>query len=117
VERTGQPTLTCCRGPAGPRARGLAGVHVEGLDDVFVRLSRCCTLVLGDEIIGFVTRGRGVSVHRSDCANAVSLVEGQGDRLIDARGAPLCVNLRVMMLRYGHAHDDHAGRRRRRRGP
>jgi GTP diphosphokinase / guanosine-3',5'-bis(diphosphate) 3'-diphosphatase len=63
--------------------RGPAGVHVEGLDDVFVRLSRCCTPVPGDEIIGFVTRGRGVSVHRSDCANAVSLVEGQGDRLID----------------------------------
>ena len=63
--------------------RGPAGVHVEGLDDVFVRLSRCCTPVPGDEIIGFVTRGRGVSVHRADCANAVSLVEGQGDRLID----------------------------------
>jgi GTP pyrophosphokinase len=63
--------------------RGPAGVHVEGLDDVFVRLSRCCTPVPGDEIIGFVTRGRGVSVHRSDCANAVSLVAGQADRLID----------------------------------
>ncbi|HEX8802924.1 MAG TPA: bifunctional (p)ppGpp synthetase/guanosine-3',5'-bis(diphosphate) 3'-pyrophosphohydrolase [Acidimicrobiales bacterium] len=60
-----------------------AGVHVEGLDDVFVRLSRCCTPVPGDEIIGFVTRGRGVSVHRTDCANAVSLAEGQADRLID----------------------------------
>ncbi|HEY8523423.1 MAG TPA: bifunctional (p)ppGpp synthetase/guanosine-3',5'-bis(diphosphate) 3'-pyrophosphohydrolase [Acidimicrobiales bacterium] len=60
-----------------------AGVHVEGLDDVFVRLSRCCTPVPGDEIIGFVTRGRGVSVHRTDCANAVSLAEGQADRLIE----------------------------------
>jgi GTP diphosphokinase / guanosine-3',5'-bis(diphosphate) 3'-diphosphatase len=60
-----------------------AGVHVEGLDDVFVRLSRCCTPVPGDEIIGFVTRGRGVSVHRADCANAVSLAEGESDRLID----------------------------------
>jgi GTP pyrophosphokinase len=65
------------RGPAS------AGVHVEGLDDVFVRLSRCCTPVPGDEIIGFVTRGRGVSVHRADCANAVSLAAGQADRLID----------------------------------
>jgi len=60
-----------------------AGVHVEGLDDVMVRLSRCCTPVPGDEIMGFVTRGRGVSVHRSDCANARSLAMGQGDRLID----------------------------------
>ena len=63
--------------------RSKTGVHVEGLDDVMVRLSRCCTPVPGDEIVGFVTRGRGVSVHRSDCANAVSLVAGQADRLID----------------------------------
>jgi guanosine-3',5'-bis(diphosphate) 3'-pyrophosphohydrolase len=48
-----------------------------------VRLSRCCTPVPGDEIMGFVTRGRGVSVHRSDCANAVSLASGQVDRLIE----------------------------------
>ena len=48
-----------------------------------VRLSRCCTPVPGDEIMGFVTRGRGVSVHRADCANALSLVTGQAERLID----------------------------------
>ncbi|MEZ5205351.1 MAG: bifunctional (p)ppGpp synthetase/guanosine-3',5'-bis(diphosphate) 3'-pyrophosphohydrolase, partial [Acidimicrobiales bacterium] len=65
------------------RARGGVGVHVEGLDDVMVRLSRCCTPVPGDEIIGFVTRGRGVSVHRADCANAASLQAGQTDRLIE----------------------------------
>ncbi len=65
------------------RALGNAGVHVEGLDDVMVRLSRCCTPVPGDEIMGFVTRGRGVSVHRTDCANAVSLAVGQSDRLIE----------------------------------
>jgi GTP diphosphokinase / guanosine-3',5'-bis(diphosphate) 3'-diphosphatase len=69
-----------------PRARSrknaTAGVHVEGLDDVMVRLSRCCTPVPGDEIMGFVTRGRGVSVHRTDCANAVSL-RNQADRVID----------------------------------
>ncbi len=69
-----------------PRARSRrnvgAGVHVEGLDDVMVRLSRCCTPVPGDEIMGFVTRGRGVSVHRTDCANAVSLRD-QADRVIE----------------------------------
>jgi GTP pyrophosphokinase len=68
-----------------PRARGrraTTGVHVEGLDDVMVRLSRCCTPVPGDEIMGFVTRGRGVSVHRADCANAVSL-RSQADRVIE----------------------------------
>jgi GTP pyrophosphokinase len=59
------------------------GLHVEGLDDVMVRLARCCTPVPGDEIIGFVTRGRGVSVHRSDCANAAALAVGEVGRLIE----------------------------------
>ena len=73
------------REPARRRRRHAtnSGVHVEGLDDVMVRLSRCCTPVPGDEIMGFVTRGRGVSVHRADCANAVSLSMGQSDRLIE----------------------------------
>jgi len=70
------------RRPPRPRKSQSAGVHVEGLDDVLVRLSRCCTPVPGDEIIGFVTRGRGVSVHRADCANAASLVT-QADRIIE----------------------------------
>ena len=76
---------TTVRQPRRPGAakRPPAGVHVEGLDDLMVRLSRCCTPVPGDEILGFVTRGRGVSVHRADCANAVSLAAGQKDRLID----------------------------------
>jgi GTP pyrophosphokinase len=65
------------------RRRGAAAIYVEGLDDVMVRLSRCCTPVPGDRVIGFVTRGRGVSVHREDCANALSLAGSDSGRLID----------------------------------
>jgi len=68
-----QLPVTTQRPPTSARGRRAAGVHVEGLDDVMVRLSRCCTPVPGDEIMGFVTRGRGVSVHRTDCANAAAL--------------------------------------------
>jgi len=68
-------------GPRRPHSN--VGVHVEGVDDLLVRLSRCCTPVPGDQIIGFVTRGRGVSVHRADCANAGSLMSEQSARLID----------------------------------
>ncbi len=64
------------------RSDSVVGVHVEGLLDVLVRLAPCCSPVPPDDIIGFVTQGRGVSVHRSDCTNAESLV-GQSERLID----------------------------------
>ncbi len=75
---------TVTRRAGGPRrSDGSAGVHVEGLDDIMIRLSRCCAPVPPDEIIGFVTRGRGVSVHRTDCLNASELSQGQPDRLID----------------------------------
>ena len=59
------------------------GVHVEGLDDMLVRMAMCCTPMPSDEIVGYVTQGRGVSVHRADCANAVSLLEQQAMRMID----------------------------------
>ncbi len=54
-------------------AHNKTGVVVKGLDDVFVRLSHCCNPLPGDDIIGFITRGRGVSVHRADCPNAEDL--------------------------------------------
>jgi GTP pyrophosphokinase len=71
------------RQPVRRSRRQSTGVHVEGLDDIMVRLSRCCTPVPGDEIIGFITRGRGVSVHRNDCANAAALSAGEVGRLIE----------------------------------
>src|SRR3954451_17495538 len=74
---------TTARQPRRQSNRETAGVHVEGLDDLMVRLSRCCTPVPGDEIIGFVTKGRGVTVHRSDCANASALSSGDSARIIE----------------------------------
>ncbi|MDA8196594.1 MAG: bifunctional (p)ppGpp synthetase/guanosine-3',5'-bis(diphosphate) 3'-pyrophosphohydrolase [Actinomycetota bacterium] len=65
------------------RKRKTPGVYVEGLDDVVIRFSRCCSPVPGDEIIGFVTRGRGVSVHRATCSNAVALAGSSNERMID----------------------------------
>ena len=58
------------------------GVHIEGMPDVLVRLSRCCTPVPPDEVTGFVTKGRGVTVHRADCANATALAEDSA-RVVD----------------------------------
>jgi guanosine-3',5'-bis(diphosphate) 3'-pyrophosphohydrolase len=69
------------------RPAGDPGVVVEGDPDVWVRLSRCCTPVPGDEIVGFVTRGHGVSVHRSTCVNAGNL-KSQPDRLVDVKWSP-----------------------------
>jgi GTP diphosphokinase / guanosine-3',5'-bis(diphosphate) 3'-diphosphatase len=60
--------------PRHKRRRQGAGIKVKGIDDVLVRLAKCCNPVPGDRIIGFVTRGRGVSVHRADCPNAADLL-------------------------------------------
>ena len=61
-----------------------SGIIVEGLDDLAVRFSKCCSQVQGDEIIGFVTRGRGISIHRTDCVNVLGMPESDRARLIDA---------------------------------
>ncbi|WP_055588334.1 RelA/SpoT family protein [Peterkaempfera griseoplana] len=69
------------------RPKGDPGVIVKGVEDVWVKLSRCCTPVPGDPIVGFVTRGNGVSVHRADCVNVESLSQ-QPERMIDVEWAP-----------------------------
>jgi GTP diphosphokinase / guanosine-3',5'-bis(diphosphate) 3'-diphosphatase len=81
---TEQLPTTVTKAPRGLRAtRGTAGVYVEGLDDVMIHLARCCAPMPGDQIMGFITQGRGVSVHRTDCSNAASLQGQQRERVID----------------------------------
>ncbi|MGZ4600832.1 MAG: RelA/SpoT family protein, partial [Oryzihumus sp.] len=79
------------------RRTGDPGVVVVGTADVWVKLARCCTPVPGDPIIGFVTRGSGVSVHRADCTNAESLL-AQPDRLIDVEWAPSAGSVFLVQL-------------------
>ncbi len=71
-----------------PHAPCDAGVEVEGAPDVWVRLSKCCTPVPGDEIAGFVTHGHGVSVHRVDCVNMQHLTQTQRERMVPVHWAP-----------------------------
>ncbi len=79
-----QLPTTVAKAPRSTRDRPRsAGVYVEGLDDVMVHLARCCSPVPGDPIMGFITQGRGVSVHRDDCSNAVALARRLGERVID----------------------------------
>ena len=66
------------------RMKAGSGIVVKGIQDLSVRFSKCCSPVPGDEIVGFVTRGRGISIHRTDCVNVMNLPEIERVRLIDA---------------------------------
>jgi GTP pyrophosphokinase len=95
-------TITGRRGRAKVAAVGDAGVIVKGVGDVWVKLAKCCTPVPGDHILGFVTKGGGVSVHRRDCTNAEEL-QRQPERLVDVEWAPnsqttFLVNIQVEAL-------------------
>ncbi len=70
------------------QTKSKSGIIVEGLDDLAVRFSKCCSPVPGDEIVGFVTRGRGVSIHRTDCMNMIHLPVEERNRLIEAEWSP-----------------------------
>jgi GTP pyrophosphokinase len=80
-------TETATKAPTRSRTVGDPGVIVKGEPDVWAKLARCCTPVPGDDIMGFVTRGRGVSVHRTDCTNVASL-STQPDRVLEVEWAP-----------------------------
>ena len=70
--------------PVAKNKNGKGGIVVKGIHDVAVRFSKCCSPLPGDEIVGFVTRGRGVSIHRTDCINIINLQDFDRERLIDA---------------------------------
>ncbi|MCI7303841.1 MAG: TGS domain-containing protein, partial [Clostridia bacterium] len=67
------------------KRRENAGITVEGVDNLMIRIARCCNPVPGDDIVGFITKGRGISVHRADCPNITSLPESERARFIDVR--------------------------------
>nr|MDT0666116.1 ACT domain-containing protein [Micromonospora sp. DSM 115978] len=82
VTETALPIRALRRGSSDP------GVMVVGASDVWIKLARCCTPMPGDAITGFVTRGKGVSVHRDDCVNLDALRGGPADRTVDVAWAP-----------------------------
>jgi len=79
-----------------PRS-GDPGVVVKGVDDLWVKLARCCTPVPGDQIIGFVTRGSGVSVHRGDCSNVQGLLS-QPERILEVEWAPSAATVFLVQI-------------------
>ena len=98
-----EPTMVSPILGAPTARRSSNAIEVSGIDDVLVKLARCCTPVPGDEITGFITRGNGVSVHRADCVNAVDLKEHQGDRIVavtwlTGAGSIFLVNIQIEAL-------------------
>ena len=98
-----EPTMDVLPTRVSALRRSSNAVDVEGADDVLVKLARCCTPVPGDEIMGFITKGSGVSIHRSDCANAGDLITNQSDRVVKVTwrvgaGSIFLVNIQVEAL-------------------
>ena len=95
-EDLAEATPPPARGARRPRS-GDPGVVVKGVDDVWVKLARCCTPVPGDPIVGFVTRGQGVSVHREDCGNVAGL-RAQPDRIVDVEWSPSSASVFLVQI-------------------
>ena len=99
------PEVTIENIPTGVQTtrRTSSAIEVEGVDDVLVKLARCCTPVPGDSIMGFITKGSGISVHREDCINASDLQKNQGERVVGVKWLPgaasiFLVNIQVEAL-------------------
>jgi GTP pyrophosphokinase len=97
VEDIAETAVPSQRSPDMTSRRNDAGVMVKGVTDVWVKLARCCTPVPGDDILGFVTRGGGVSVHRKACSNADALL-AQPDRLVEVEWAPQAGSVFVVSI-------------------
>lgn len=82
-EEVEQEALPLCAVENAKKKTGSLGVSVKGVDDVWVKLARCCMPVPGDRIVGFITRNQGVSVHRADCQNMIDLQRRQPERVVD----------------------------------
>lgn len=98
-----EPTLEVL--PTSPQVAGRtsSAIKVEGVDDVLVKLARCCTPVPGDQIMGFITKGSGISVHREDCINGQDLRVNQPERIVGVSWLPgaasiFLVNIQVEAL-------------------
>lgn len=86
--------------PAGGWGKPTQGIRIKGIDNLLIRLSHCCNPVPGDMIIGYITRGRGVSIHRTDCRNIAYALREEPERLVEAAwdkefGEPFQVKLEV----------------------
>lgn len=90
-------------------SRGKGGIVVKGADDVAVRFSKCCSPVPGDEIVGFITRGRGISIHRTDCVNVLCMNESDRNRIIDAEWQTDAVASNTYMTEINIYADDRNG--------
>lgn len=82
AEEVEQEALPLKKVERNRKSHGALGVSVRGVGDVWVKLARCCMPVPGDDIIGFITRNQGVSVHRTDCQNMIDLQKSQSERVI-----------------------------------
>jgi GTP pyrophosphokinase len=98
-----EPTMDVYLNRAPTQRRSSNAIDVEGTDDVLVKLARCCTPVPGDEIMGFITKGSGVSIHRTDCTNASDLEKHQMNRVVKVKwrlgaSSVFLVNIQVEAL-------------------
>lgn len=98
-----EPTMDAYLNRTPSNRRSSNAIDVEGTDDVLVKLARCCTPVPGDQIMGFITKGSGVSIHRADCTNALDLEKHQIDRVVRVKwrtgaASVFLVNIQVEAL-------------------